>query len=128
MKAHTGAYQIASFGHSWKEVDESNALVGGTPGPEEDIGPYEQAAEESYYRYRPDLSIGSPMKQPLQLASVSRILVNLRLCKISKLRFNGSKERSPAPILRFHCLRSGMSLSPAEIVSSYRGTPQLGWR
>jgi hypothetical protein len=70
-----GEYQVASFGHSWKEVDESNALVGGTPGPEEDPEPYEQAAEESYYRYRPDLSIGSPMKQPLPIASVSRILV-----------------------------------------------------
>jgi hypothetical protein len=70
-----GAYQVASFGHSWKEVDESNALVAGTPGPEEDPGPYEQAVEESYYRYRPDLSIGSPMQQPLPVASVSRILV-----------------------------------------------------
>jgi hypothetical protein len=70
-----GAYQLASFGHSWKEVDESNALVAGTPGPEEDLEPYEQAVEESYYRYRPDLSIGSRMQQPLPVASVSRILV-----------------------------------------------------
>jgi hypothetical protein len=31
-----GAYQIVSFGHTWKEVDESNAQVAGTPGPEED--------------------------------------------------------------------------------------------
>ena len=99
-----GAYQVASFGHSWKEVDESNALVAGTPGPEEDPEPYEQAVEESYYRYRPDLSIGSPMQQPLPVASV---------------RFNGSKECSPPPIVRFQCLRSGMSLSPAEIVPSF---------
>jgi hypothetical protein len=70
-----GAYQLASFGHSWKEVDESNALVAGTPGPEEDLEPYEQAAEESYYRYRQDLSIGPPIQQPLPVASVSRILV-----------------------------------------------------
>jgi hypothetical protein len=35
-----GAYQVASFAHSWKEVDESNALVAGTPGPEEDPEPY----------------------------------------------------------------------------------------
>jgi hypothetical protein len=70
-----GAYQVASLGHSWKEVDESNALVAGTPGPEEDPEPYEQAVEESYYRYRPDLSIGSPTQQPLPVASVSRILV-----------------------------------------------------
>jgi hypothetical protein len=70
-----GAYQIASFGHSWKEADESNALVAGTPGPEENPEPYEQAEEEGYYRYRPELSIGSPMKQPLPVAFVSRILV-----------------------------------------------------
>ena len=70
-----GAYQVASFGHSWKEVDESNALVAGTPGPDENPEPYQQAVEESYYIYRPDLSIGSPMKEPLPLASVTRILV-----------------------------------------------------
>lgn len=27
-----GAYQIGSLGHTWKEVDESDALVGGNQG------------------------------------------------------------------------------------------------
>ena len=70
-----GAYQIASFGHTWKEVDESNALVAGTPGPGEDTEPYHQAIQESYYLYRPDLSTASPVKQRLRVASVTQILL-----------------------------------------------------
>jgi hypothetical protein len=70
-----GAYEIVSFGHTWKEVDESNALVAGTPPPEEDPEPYQQTVQESYYRYRPDLSIGSSVKQPSPVASVTQILL-----------------------------------------------------
>jgi hypothetical protein len=53
-------------------VDESNALVAGTPPPEEDPEPYQQTVQASYYRYRPELSIGSPAK-PLAVASVNQI-------------------------------------------------------
>ena len=70
-----GAYQIGSFGHTWNEVDESNALVAGTPGPDEDPEPYQLTTEESYFRYRPDLSSGSPTNQPLAVAAVNRILL-----------------------------------------------------
>jgi len=70
-----GAYEIVSFGHTWKEVDESNALVAGMPPPEADPEPYQQTVQESYYRYRPELSIGSPAKQPLPVASVTQILL-----------------------------------------------------
>jgi hypothetical protein len=70
-----GAYEILSFGHTWKEVDESNALVAATPPPEEDPEPYHQSVQESYYRYRPELNIGSPKKQHLPLASVTYILL-----------------------------------------------------
>jgi hypothetical protein len=70
-----GAYQLASFGHTWKEVDESNALVAGTPGSGEDPEPYQQIVQESYYRFRPDLSTGSPAKQPLPVTSVTQILL-----------------------------------------------------
>ena len=70
-----GTYQIGSFGHTWKEVDESDSLVAGTPGPDEDPEPYHLTTEESYFRYRPDLSSGSPTKQPLAIASVTRILL-----------------------------------------------------
>ena len=70
-----GAYEIVSFGHTWKEVDESNALVAGTPPPEEDPEPYHQTVQESYYKYRPELSIDSHAKQPLAIASVTQILL-----------------------------------------------------
>ena len=70
-----GAYQITSFGHTWKEVDESNALVAGTPGSEENPEPYHQSMEESYYRYRPDLSTADAVTTPLPVASVTQILL-----------------------------------------------------
>jgi len=70
-----GSYEIASFGHTWKEVDESNALVAGTPGPGEDTEPYHKTVQESYYRYRPELSTASPVKQRLPVASVTQILL-----------------------------------------------------
>jgi len=58
-----------------EEVDESNALVSGTPGPSEDPEPYHQTAWESYYRYRPDLSTAPPAKKPLPVASVTQIVL-----------------------------------------------------
>ncbi|MBZ5722997.1 MAG: hypothetical protein LAO03_21875 [Acidobacteriia bacterium] len=70
-----GAYQIASFGHTWHDVDESNTLVAGTPEPGEDTGPYHQSVQESYYRYRSDLSIAPPPLKPLAVASVTLVLV-----------------------------------------------------
>jgi len=70
-----GAYQLASFSHTWKEVDDSNALVAGTPGPEENPELYQQAVQETYYRFRPDMSIGSPAKEPLPVASVTQLLL-----------------------------------------------------
>ena len=70
-----GAYKILSLGHTWKEVDESNALVAATPPPEDDPGPDHETARESYYRYRPELSIASPTKQRLPLASVTYMFV-----------------------------------------------------
>ena len=70
-----GAYQITSFGHTWSEADESNALVAATPGPGEDVGPYEQTTQESYYRYRSDLSISPAVQKPLAVASVTQVLV-----------------------------------------------------
>ena len=70
-----GVYQITSFGHTWKEVDESNALVAGTPGPEENPEPYHQSMQESYYRYRPDLSMAGPATTPLPVACVTQILL-----------------------------------------------------
>ena len=47
-----------SFGHSWKEVDESDQLVGGEEDdPAARVEPYLDAEWESYYRYLPQLSL-----------------------------------------------------------------------
>ena len=70
-----GAYRIASFGHTWEEVDTSNALVAGTPPPEENPDMFRLNEEESYYLYREDLSTAPPLIQPLSVASVTQVLV-----------------------------------------------------
>ncbi len=54
----SGTYMVCSFGHSWKEVDESDQLVGGEEDdPAARLEPYLDAEWESYYRYLPNLSI-----------------------------------------------------------------------
>jgi len=54
----SGTYMVCSFGHSWKEVDESDQLVGGEEDdPAAKVEPYLDAEPESYYRYLPNLSI-----------------------------------------------------------------------
>jgi len=70
-----GAYQISSFGHTWDEVDASNSLLVGTPAPEENPEPFHLSVQESYYRYRADLSAASPITEPLPVATVTHILV-----------------------------------------------------
>jgi hypothetical protein len=68
-----GAYQVISFGHTWKELDESDALVSGTPGPEANTEPFEASTEESYYRFRPDLSNAAPFSAPTPLSYVLHV-------------------------------------------------------
>jgi len=54
----SGTYMVCSFGHSWKEVDESDQLVGGEEDdPAAKVEPYLEAEWESYYRYLPNLSL-----------------------------------------------------------------------
>ena len=54
----SGTYMVCSFGHTWKEVDESDQLVGGEEDdPAAKVEPYLDAEPESYYRYLPNLSI-----------------------------------------------------------------------
>lgn len=70
-----GTYLIASFGHTWAEVDASNALVSGTPGPEEDTARFHDRVEESYYVYRADLSTAPPLSTPSPVASVTEVVL-----------------------------------------------------
>ena len=66
----SGTYMVCSFGHTWKEVDESDQLVGGEEDdPAAKVEPYLDAEPESYYRYLPKLSIApkegfSPSAKP----------------------------------------------------------------
>ena len=54
----SGTYMVCSFGHTWKQVDESDQLVGGEEDdPAAKVEPYLDAEPESYYRYLPKLSI-----------------------------------------------------------------------
>lgn len=54
----SGKYMVCSFGHTWKEVDESDQLVGGEEDdPAAKVEPYLDAEPESYYRYLPNLSL-----------------------------------------------------------------------
>jgi len=49
---------VCSFGHSWKEVDESDQRVGGEEDdPSARVEPYLDVEWESYYRYLPNLSL-----------------------------------------------------------------------
>jgi len=51
---------VCSFGHSWKEVDESDQKVGGEENdPSARVEPYLDTEWESYYRYLPQLSVAS---------------------------------------------------------------------
>ena len=54
----SGTYLVCSFGHSWKEVDESDQRTGGEEDdPSASVEPYLDAAWESYYRYLPNVSL-----------------------------------------------------------------------
>lgn len=56
----SGTYMVCSFGHNWKEVDESDQKVGGEEDdPSARVNPYLDAEWESYYRYLPQLSVAS---------------------------------------------------------------------
>lgn len=73
----SGTYMVCSFGHTWKEVDESDQLVGGEEDdPAAKVEPYLDAEPESYYRYLPNLSI-APIEgfSPSAKLSVTRWLV-----------------------------------------------------
>ncbi len=70
-------YMVCSFGHTWKEVDESDQLVGGEEDdPAAKVEPYLDAEPESYYRYLPNLSI-APIEgfSPSAKLSVTRWFV-----------------------------------------------------
>lgn len=86
----TGAYVISSFGHTWKEVDESDQLLAGDEDPGGNVEPYLSSETESYYRYRPDLSLApQTFPAPAKLAVIRLVLkpedVNEFLAGVKKI-------------------------------------------
>ena len=73
----SGTYMVCSFGHSWKEVDESDQKVGGEEDdPAAKVDPYLDAEWESYYRYLPNLSLAPNQGfKPSTKLAVTRLFV-----------------------------------------------------
>jgi len=109
----SGTYMVCSFGHTWKEVDESDQRVGGEEDdPSASVEPYLDAEWESYYRYLPDLSL-APKEgfSPSAKLAVIRLLlkpeeVESFMAAQSKIKDALTKEGHSAPI-RWYQLVSG---------------------
>lgn len=71
----TGAYMLSSFGHTWKECDESDKLLAGDEDPGASVDPYLASESESYYRYLPDLSLAPQTFSPAPMLSVTRFVL-----------------------------------------------------
>ena len=72
----SGTYMVCSFGHSWKEVDESDQKVGGEEDdPAANVSPYLDAEWESYYRYLPELSLAPKAFTPSSKLAVTRVVL-----------------------------------------------------
>jgi hypothetical protein len=71
----TGAYVISSFGHTWKEVDESDQLVAGPEDPAGNVEPYLDSELECYFLYRSDLSLAPQEFSPTGKVAVTRVLL-----------------------------------------------------
>jgi hypothetical protein len=74
----SGTYMLASFGHTWKEVDESDQRVGGEEDdPAAKVEPFLDSEPESYYRYLPDLSLApNGDSSPSAKLAVTRLVLH----------------------------------------------------
>ena len=68
---NTGTYVTSTCEHQWADFDDWEKRLGkaDTADAIANMGPYEQQATSSFYRYRADLSIGTP-GPPLPLSAV----------------------------------------------------------
>ncbi len=71
----TGAYFISSFGHTWKEADESDQLLAGPEDPAGDVKQYLDSEPESYWRYLSDLSLAPQDFSPAAKLAVTRVML-----------------------------------------------------
>jgi hypothetical protein len=70
-----GRYRVASFGHTWQEVDDSSLAVAGTPGSDADPEPLKASTQASYFLFRSDLSSGDMPTAPASLSTFVQISV-----------------------------------------------------
>jgi len=73
----TGNYVIGTFGHNWKDLDgrEKFNQADGVDA-QASMGPYLAGQEESYYRYRADMSLSQETFPPAPLVSVTHFILN----------------------------------------------------
>jgi len=70
-----GRYRVASLGHTWQEVDDSNLAVAGTPGSDANPEPLKTSSQANDYLFRPDLISGEMPASPRALSTFVQILV-----------------------------------------------------
>jgi hypothetical protein len=101
----SGTYMVCSFGHTWKEVDESDQLVGGEEDdPAAKVEPYLDAEPESYYRYVPNLSL-APKDRDALVAEAGRCGELPR--RASKNQRCSSQNRLRETLARFQLVNGG---------------------
>ena len=72
----TGSYVVGSFEHNWKDLDGRDKFTQADGADSEtNIGPSLAVTEQSYYRYRADLSLSQQTFPPAPLISVTHFML-----------------------------------------------------
>lgn len=107
-----GAYVIASFGHTWDDSERENEVTAGKPEPEADSDRFRLGSEESYYRFRPDLSSGLELYAPQAFMSYSHVIVKLEKLSdfenaLKKIKSESTPNSRNRPVSRWYELVTG---------------------
>jgi hypothetical protein len=109
----TGAYIMASPGHSWKDFDAREAFNKlDTPDVAKTMGPYTASSSEAYYVFRDDLSLTRPPSPPAKMrTTVSYTLIPEHLNDftdaIKKINAAIQKTNYPVKPSRWYALANG---------------------
>ena len=72
----TGSYVVGSFEHNWKDLDgREKFLQADAADVQASMGPSQAGSEQSYYRYRADLSLSQQTFPPAPLTSVTHFML-----------------------------------------------------
>ena len=73
----TGSYVVGTFGHNWKDLDGREKFVQADGADSQaSIGPSLSGEEQSYYRYRGDLSLSKETVPPTTMISITHFMVD----------------------------------------------------